>query len=222
MGRTICACLSAEERLQLQPVALQQVELFLLSNAPTRVWGANQIWYKTEFKRRAGCGPTVGSHLTWYLSRTRPELAALCDEGAGSKEGMLVQMDEMWNYITPGRRGVNSTTMFTDGALRFAQDRGCALEARVLEIPPFHCRRPSNEEVAGFLLQALSADAPVAFLNLSNGALINLDNWHWVTLVGLDPAAMRATIVDQCHKFDINLDLWLRTSVGGGGFVALV
>ncbi|NLT58790.1 MAG: hypothetical protein GXX99_07495 [Clostridiales bacterium] len=184
------------------------------------VWGANQIWYPTEFKRRAGCGPTVGSHLAWYLAQ-QAGLEALCPQDCSVQDGMLALMEEMWFYITPGRRGVNSTELFTGGLTRYARDRGVALCCDVLEVPPLHCiRRPSAQALLAFAGAALRRDLPLAFLNLSNGALHNLDNWHWVTLVGVNPQTGAATMVDQCGRREINLDLWLRTTLFGGGLVA--
>ncbi|MFT4004720.1 MAG: hypothetical protein QM683_03350 [Lacrimispora sp.] len=115
---------------------------------------------------------------------------------------------------------MDKSSMFTDGAVSFGMDRGIALKTRVLEIPSSEKTRPDMKTVLEFLTGAFSDDLPVAFLNLSNGALSNLDNWHWVTLVSVDEA-LQAEMYDQGLRQNINLQLWLSTTAGGGAFVVL-
>ena len=57
-------------------------------------------------------------------------------------------------------------------------------------------------------------------MNLSNGAVRNLDNWHWVTLVSVN-GELRAEMYDQGRRQLIDIGLWLSTTTGGGAFVAL-
>jgi hypothetical protein len=128
-------------------------------------------------------------------------------------------MEEVWHYVTPGTRGVNSTKLFVPGALRFARERGCALVAKELPVPPVLKDRPDYQSVLAFLRDMFSHDLPVAFLNLSNGALTNLDNWHWVTLVSA--SGSRAAMYDQENRVVLDLRLWLETTLLGGAFVAL-
>jgi len=205
----------------MQTTARIDAELFRIDNNGRQSWGANQIWLPTEFKRRAGCGPTVGAHLMWYLARTQQGMARLCPYDAHTRAGAVELMLEMWEYITPGRRGVNSPDIFFNGAMRYAGDRCVPLTYTCLEIAPIHCKRPTPQEVCAFLSAALEGGLPVAFLNLSNGALTNLDNWHWVTVIAVDAAARTGTIIDQSKLFDINLDLWVRSTLAGGAFVTL-
>lgn len=186
-----------------------------------RTFGANQAWYSTSWQRRSGCGPTAASHLLWYLSRTREGAEALCPHDASTRDGIRLLMEEVWKYVTPGVMGVNATSILADGAERFGRERDIPVAARVLNISAVPMCRPDEQAVADFMAESFCGDRPVAFLNLSNGALQNLDNWHWVTLVAIDTDAMTATMYDQGAKSVIDLGLWLRTTTLGGGFVAL-
>ncbi len=182
-------------------------------------YGGEQAWYTEKWQRKAGCGPTVGANMIWYLARTRPELAPLWPGAGTSRADLLRLMQTTWGYITPTAMGVNKVAILREGLERYGQDRGLALRTRVLEVPPLPCPRPNYETVKSFLVDAIGADRPVAFLNLSNGALTRLDNWHWVTLIAIDPMGSAVTMMDQGRLTEIDLELWLRTTNLGGGFV---
>lgn len=203
--------------------AIASPGLLRIAGADGARWteGANQAWYATAWQRRSGCGPTSASHLLWYLSRTREGAGALCPYDGNTRGGFLRLMEEVWRFVTPGVMGVNCTAILSEGAERYGARQGVALGSRVLNIPAVPMLRPGWEELTDFLAGAFADDLPVAFLNLSNGELGNLDNWHWVTLTGLDMAAGTATMIDQGHRAEIDLALWLRTTTLGGGFVAL-
>jgi hypothetical protein len=183
--------------------------------------GGSQEWYQTVRQQRSGCGPTAASGVMWYLSKTRLHLAALCAAADNARTSFLTLMETMFSYVTPGRGGVNTTAIFTNGARRYGAERDVSLQIHVQEIPTFRKLRPSPEMLGGFLLNAIESDSPVAFLNLSSGALKNLDNWHWVLIIGLDPDSMMATICDQGKFWDIDIAKWLRTSALGGGMVVV-
>jgi hypothetical protein len=59
---------------------------------------------------------------------------------------------------------------------------------------------------------------PGGFSHLSNGHLINLDSWHWVTITALDDAGM-AEISDSGERKQIDLERWYATSLLGGAAV---
>lgn len=183
-------------------------------------YGADQLWYSSAWQQRAGCGPTVASHLLWYLSRTRPGCGALCPHDGAHRAGFLRLMEDVWQSVTPGVQGVNTTAIFTRGVERYGADRGVPLRCRVLNVPPLPPARPTPERLEGFLSGALADDLPVAFLNLSNGSLRCLESWHWVTLVALGPG-LASTMYDQGERKAPDLDLWLRSTTLGGGFVAV-
>ena len=137
------------------------------------------------------------------------------------KEGLLALMNTMWEYITPGNRGVNTTKMFYDGALLYGKDRGIDLKCRVLNIEAKKSLRPSILEMSSFIDNAMNADLPVAFLNLSNGTLKNLDNWHWVTITAYDSVKHTAIMCDQGSEHEIEMDTWIETTLLGGGLVVI-
>ena len=205
-----------------EKIALRSPELLHIQGEGQLYRGADQEWYRELWQRQAGCGPTNAAQLLWYLAQTRPHCRALANWDCGSQEGFLALMEEVWHYVTPGKMGVNSTSILSGGVLRYGEERGVPLICRVLEIAakPFF-RRPAAAEVMEFIGAALADDLPLAFLNLAKGALTNLDSWHWVTLVALDKTDMTATMYNQGQEAVINMGLWLRTSVLGGGFVAL-
>ncbi len=184
-------------------------------------YGAHQVWYPGWIQRMSGCGPTAASNLLWYLAATRPEeCSGLYDGDGTSYAGMLRLMEEVWNYVKPGLRGVDRASVFIDGAIGFGVKHEIPLKARLLEVPAEEEIRPGMEMVLEFLTSAFLDDLPVAFLNLSNGAVRNLDNWHWVTLVSTD-GDLKAQMYDQGRKQIIDVKLWLSTTVGGGAFIAL-
>lgn len=133
---------------------------------------------------------------------------------------MIFLMNKVWHYVTPGMRGLNKSSMFTDGVVRFGQDRGVNISTRTLEIPADKALRPSQAHVLEFLTSAFRNDQPVAFLNLSNGQVKNLDNWHWVTLVSTDED-LNTEMYDDSGFEIIDVALWLETTTGGGAFVII-
>lgn len=202
-------------------ISVRSPELLHISGGGRLSFGAHQVWYPSWIGRMGGCGPTAASNLLWYLTATRPESCApLFDRDGTNRADMLKLMEAVWKYVTPGMRGVDRACKLTDGAIRYAADRGVALAARTLEIPSQPDRMPSAAEVGAFLETAFSDDLPVAFLNLSAGAVRGLDNWHWVTLISLE-SPLRAEMYDQSRRQMIDLALWLETTKGGGAFVAL-
>jgi hypothetical protein len=184
------------------------------------LYGADQEWYAGPWKREAGCGPTAGASLLWYLARTRPECACLAPE-EHTKDAMLRHMKRVWQYVKPGIKGVNRTDIFRDGVSRYASERGVALTVDVMNIPVAKKDRPDRNQVAAFLQTALEQDQPVAFLNLGSGGEKRLQNWHWVTLVGFSPEELICWIYDEGKKKEFDLALWLETSPKGGGFVTI-
>ena len=75
-------------------------------------WGANQEWYGDLWQRKAGCGPTAAASLIFYqMQKQRMKQRKALYSG---RQALLDQMNELWNYITPGRGGVNRVSMFTE------------------------------------------------------------------------------------------------------------
>ncbi|MBP7401677.1 MAG: hypothetical protein KBA30_03610 [Clostridia bacterium] len=188
--------------------------------------GGDQEWYADEWHRRAGCGPTTASTLTYYLAQRDPAKRPLWPTAdRRTREDFLGLMDLVWEYVTPGMRGLNRSCMFTGGMERLASDRSVPLTAHVLEIPESLGARKGYAHFLSFLRRGLEADCPVAFLNLSNGRTERLHSWHWITVIAAawddnDPeAGLTATVLDEAHSFDIDMKCWYDTSLLGGALV---
>lgn len=185
--------------------------------------GGDQEWYPDLWQRRAGCGPTTAAALLAYLSQTRPALAPLRPLAGGTRTGFAQYMQALWPYVTPGARGLDKPESLVLGCRSFALSRGCRLEGELLKIPRRREDRPSPAACRDFLIQALDADCPVAFLNFSNGSLPNLDSWHWVPLIALTEGegVLLCTILDEGEEKVIDLALWQETTLLGGALVTL-
>jgi len=180
--------------------------------------GGSQEWYSERFQRLSGCGPTAASNLIWYMTHSRAEQATA---GSNSMEKYLELQNSMFSFVTPGMGGVKDPAVFADGITRYALEHGLSITPNILKIPAKPYKRPGFEVACSFLAAALQNGSPVAFLNLSNGTLKNLENWHWVTIIAVDTDTLAATICDQGNKLGVDLSAWLKTSVLGGAFVSI-
>ena len=205
--------------------SVRRPEVLTVTEAGGKTYrGANQEWYPTEWQQRAGCGPTTAAMLLAYLAATRPELRELYPSGRMDKESFTAFMEEVWQFVTPGRRGLNSNHLFVSGVTDFARERGIDLPVRELDIPRLRIARPSYDQCAAFLRTGLNADCPVAFLNFSRGRVANLDSWHWVPILSLEERSngqALCVILDGGRERIIDFRLWYQTSRGGGGLVYL-
>ena len=173
--------------------------------------GGSQEWYEDSWHKKAGCGPVAATNLIW--SMTHPE---------GGIEQYLELMRDMYPCFTPGLQGINTSVLFTDGIMRYIAEHGLKLTPQALDIPSRPRRRPKEGTVRDFILTALKSSVPVAFLNLSNGTVSNLENWHWVTIIALDPDTMQADISDYGKVLEVDVSKWLKTTFLGGAFVYLM
>lgn len=191
--------------------AISDLEKFKLIDKNTEKYhyGCNQEWYTTDIQRRAGCGPTVASNIILYMYKDIKDT-----------DSCLKLMEEIWEYVTPSNRGVNKTGMFYGPLSEYINLKGFNAKYHYLDIQEDKSERPSYIEVKEFVLGALKADDPVAFLNLDNGKEKNLDRWHWVTLVSIDDND-DIEIIDESVIKRVNLKGWYDTTTLGGGFVYL-
>lgn len=205
----------------LQQKEILSPEWLHIHSRRTVSYGAQQLWYTDKRKRLSGCGPTAASNLLWYLKATRAEICGGLYNGDGTEQsGMLRFMEEVWHDVTPGIFGMRRASSFIKGALSHAAKKDITLKARLLKVPLLVRRRPGKKEALEFLRSAFTDNLPVAFLNLSNGGVRNLDSWHWVTLVSIRED-MQAMIYDQGCKKMIDLGQWLAAPGLGGAFVVL-
>ncbi len=211
---------------QKWPNAILRPERLLLDG---QYHGGDQEWYADEWHRRAGCGPTTAATLLYYLAQRDADKRALWPTASSRTRADFQQlMDLIWNYVTPGLRGLNQSSMFVDGVHRYAAERGVALRAHALDVPETIGKRRQFARFREFLLAGLAADGPVAFLNLSNGKVDNLHSWHWVTLVAAPDAGDAAAAaelpvvaLDEGKTFAFDLKCWYDTSLLGGALVWL-
>jgi hypothetical protein len=164
----------------------------------------------------AGCGPTTSANAILYITNSRT------DERICEKQDFIRLMDKLWKYVTPGRGGVNSTLKLRQGMNAYSGAANLKLRTEALDIPAEREARPRLEHVTEFIRVGLERDLPVAFLNLHNGLESQLDQWHWVTVTGLEYEAGESSkleILDNCNTLDVNPGRWLDSTTRGGGFV---
>ena len=180
--------------------------------------GANQDWFHAYWHKKAGCGPTTAANLLRYLT----DRLAL-PMNAAQKEGMQKLMEWTWDFVTPGIMGLNSTALFSMGMDNLLKKINSPLRCQVFNIEGDKGERVTQEAVEQFIWTGLDADSPVAFLNLDRGALDNLENWHWVTIVGIEKKddKLWAVCADNGNLLRLDLTLWLKTTKRHGGFVYL-
>lgn len=201
---------------------LKKTELFQIKEGNHIYNGPNQSWYPKRFQKMAGCGPTACSNIMWYLSKTKEHYNGLCTYDGTTYEGFLKLMEDVWRYVTPGLMGVNKLEIFEKGAISYGKDRGYDLSCKSLRIPGRNqISETEIEEAFDFIEEMLEKDLPVAFLNLHNGQLLNLESWHWVTIYELDREKGSVSILDQSRLEEIDLKLWMKTTSKGGGFVVV-
>lgn len=181
--------------------------------------GGNQNWFPEKWQQQAGCGPTSCANLMLYLDKTQHGCEPLCPADANQKHIFVELMKEIWQYITPGYMGVNTTKILTAGAEKYAASKGIVVTTAAYDVPPAARNKRNYMHFSRFIANALQQNLPVAFLNLSNGTLDNLDSWHWVTLVAL--RGDEGLIYDQGNARWINLRQWLASSALGGGLATI-
>ncbi|AEV28671.1 hypothetical protein SpiGrapes_0844 [Sphaerochaeta pleomorpha str. Grapes] len=185
------------------------------------IYGCDQLWYHSYWQRLSGCGPSTATNLMLYFQNkgSIPTKIAVHD-----KKTFTALMELLWQFVTPRYQGVHLLSQFYQGVEGYMQSIKGSLDSSYLEIPKEKELRPSFDSIVEFIVEGLKNDSPIAFLNLSRGSLKNLDEWHWVTLVGIryeeNSGCYYATIYDASKKWDIDLGQWYDTTKRGGGFIA--
>lgn len=185
------------------------------------IYGYNQGWYATSFKRTRGCGPTVAAMLLLYLNRREEGPLPYKSHTVSSITKVL---EDVWNFVTPGwLLGLNSTGKFCRGMEALFEHYGLMWQCHELSITAFRFKQRSLLQVVNFLEEGISSDCPIAFLSLHKGQVTALESWHWTVLVALSYDASQerymATCYDGGRSITFDLGLWLETSRLGGGFV---
>jgi len=191
---------------------LAKPELFNITTADGDTFiGGSQEWYEDKWHKKSGCGPVAASNLIWYIMRKH-----------GIEQDYFKLISDLYDCVTPGIRGVNTSAAFVSGLLSYASKNDIKITPRVLEIPKKKRDRPSIDELVAFITNALNSDSPVAFLVLSNGTVSTLENWHWVTIIAMDTETMMIEISDYGKIISADISEWLETSMLGGSFAYLL
>lgn len=208
----------------METVSLRNIRLFELTDQTDgRVcYGLDQEWYRSEWQRRAGCGPTTVATILSYLGRSRgiPGLG-----GALTRADGLALMEKTWRFVTPTDDGIPSAGLLCRGVRSCARALRLPLTAEPLDIPGTRggSGRPPFPRLLSFLRSALEEDSPPAFLNLHSGEEERLAPWHWVTVAALsdeeDGSSAFLDLLDEGEIKRIDLAKWFRTTRLGGGFV---
>ena len=211
--------------LQIAKSALKQIDRLTLDG---QYHGGDQEWYAEDWHKRAGCGPTTASTLLYYLAQRAPDLQPLWPTaGNRTKEDFTQLMELIWQDVTPGVRGLNRAEMMVEGLERYSFRRAVPLIPHVMHIQEILTKRNDFTCFAEFIQAGLEADCPVAFLNLSNGKVQNLHNWHWVPIVAVEKTssswqtvdALSASILDEARFLTVDMKCWYETSWLGGALV---
>jgi len=193
-------------------IKLAKPELMNIANDTGEVFiGGSQEWYEDKWHKKSGCGPVAATNLVYYQMRK-----------SGLDPDYFLLMREMYDYVTPTLRGVNSSDIFTAGVKRFASANGIPISTVALDIPKKKRDRPDSNKLKEFIVTSLNMDSPVAFLVLSNGTVSSLDNWHWVTILTIDADKMLIEVSDYGKIIEVNISEWLETSMLGGAMVYIL
>ena len=197
---------------------IKKLDLLMIEKKGKIFYGASQDWYPKFIQRRAGCGPTTATNLLIYLAKSDEYFSNLFPDDI-NYQTVLNKMNEIWYYITPGKRGVNSIEIFESGIYQYAREHGVNLNVHFLKIKENN--KVSEDTLETFLYEQITKNRPVAFLNLSAGMVTNLSNWHWVLVVGLEKEDNKlfAYLYDEGEAKKINLSLWLKSMTNDGGFI---
>lgn len=185
-------------------------------------FGGTQSWYSTGWRRRAGCGPTCAANILSYLALTRPQLSPLYGHKKMDISDFSQYMEEVYQFVTPGRMGVNKVEMFLDGVVEFGKSRSILLAPHIFKVSNTITKdRPNVSELIEFVKAGLASDCPLGFLNLSRGKVKNLQSWHWVTITRADinQNSIIATVSDEGRQISLDLHLWYQTTHMSGGLI---
>lgn len=200
---------------------IKHPEWLQIETESLNLYGYNQDWYMTSFRRTRGCGPTAAAMLLLYLNKRESEPLPYKSHSISSITEVL---ERVWDFVTPGwLLGLNSTKKFCKGVDALTRYYGLHWRCRRLSVTASSFRRASLSEVVNFIEDGIASDCPIAFLNLHKGGVTVIESWHWIVLVSLfyDASHNRyiATCYDGGRSITFDLGLWLETTRFGGGFV---
>ncbi len=209
--------------IRLNKCSLSNPDLFKFIDVITQKThcGHHQECYCTEWQRLSGCGPSAASNLIFYMNYTKCTLEL--EQGFIKSKNCLQLMEEIWEYVTPTPEGIPTTKLFYEDVILYTKSKGINVDYYFCDLPKNKANGPDLNKIIIFLEEALLKDSPVAFLNLCNGKVENLDPWHWTTIISLEYEDNSSNafvyILDEGIIKKIDLELWYNTTTLGGGFV---
>lgn len=204
----------------MEQYSIANTAYFQFAEADRSYAGFDQEWYPNYWKRLSGCGPTTGAQILYYC-RQFMELREL-PPVVTSKKDALAYMNRMWKFITPSMQGVNTTSRFFLGFMKYAGQEKLPLSYAVCDIPKDAAQRPQWNAVHAFVRDGLLQNMPVAFLNLHQGSVKELDSWHWVTIIAMQQEGEQCMveILDGGVSLWIDFYAWYHTTNMGGGLIS--
>ncbi len=197
---------------------LKHIDNLIFHDKFVNLYGCDQEWFPREIQRLSGCGPTVASDIVIYnMLKYNPDFVD------GTKEDALSVMNYVWDYVTPGINGIPSGKIFTEKFKTMADANKRRVEFQILEVPEDKRFRPDYDDIANIIKEGLISDQPVAFLNIDSGHVKNLDDYHWVVIIGAefdnDDCVIR--IFDEGVEKELSISEWESKTVRGGALVYL-
>lgn len=210
-------------RRQIMKQSIQHPELLEIydDEINNMSFGGNQSWYQKSWPRKSGCGPTAAANILAYIAHTREGMANLYKPDTLGKSDFLKHMECLFQFVTPGLMGVNHIDKFVKGISRYGSSQGHNLNIKVLTIEEIRGAEDGKGLVAEFVRNGLEADCPIAFLNLSRGHELRLQDWHWITITSavFDERHLMVTASDEGERRTFDLQLWFQTTKMHGGLV---
>lgn len=200
---------------------LEEMDILAFESENKIVYGGYQDMYPTMWQRKAGCGPTCTSNLFTYMAQTNKNVKDLYCYFSIDHDNVLHHMEEVWQFVTPKRGGLNRIEYLADGGVNFSRSKNVSITPNLLHVPA-KGQKPCVAEATNFLINSLESGSPVAFLNLDNGGVKDLYQWHWVLIMGVeyDDNTIIGHIFDEGDKIIVNISQWIERTKRRGGFVS--
>lgn len=206
----------------MESLTLKHLEWLQVKKDGRFSYGYNQEWYRDDWQRLSGCGPTTATQVISYVQFRD----GLLDSAASADgEAALERMEEVFQYVRPRfGGGLYKTQWFHEGLNDYCEKKELPYTVKRMGVYPFAVCRQPLQQVMNFIKQGLGSDSPVAFLNRHRGHEQGLSTWHWVPIVKLmeNNDDVRCVVYDEEIECIFSLKKWLQDTMLGGGFAYAV
>ena len=148
----------------MEEYILNNLDILKINRRHRLYYGGSQEWFFNFFKKQAGCGPTTATNLFIYLAKTDDYFKNLFQDEI-NYDNVLKMMHQVWKDITPGMMGVNRVDILENGAQKYAKGHDVTINTLSFTVEPY---KSNEHDIKDFLVEQLSHNRPVAFLNLSS------------------------------------------------------